>query len=146
MIKLGQDAPDFQAKDQEGREHRLSDYKGQWVLLYFYPKDDTPGCTQEACSLRDKFDSFKNLKAVVLGVSTDSEASHARFSKKYNLPFTLLADPNKKVVSLYEAGGLFRRVSYLISPELKIVKVYPRVKPAIHATEVIRDLELCGEN
>ncbi len=141
MIKPGQDAPDFVAKDQTGKDHRLSDYRGRWILLYFYPKDDTPGCTKEACMIRDNYESFNNLEATVLGVSTDSEESHAKFSQKYNLPFTLLADTDKKVVSLYEAGGLFRRISYLISPDLKIAKAYMHVKPQVHAEQVVKDIE-----
>lgn len=142
MLEPGQKAPDFQARDQAGQEHRLSDYQGQWILLYFYPKDDTPGCTKEACAIRDTFPSFSELEAVVLGVSTDSEESHAAFAKKYDLPFTLLADPKKEIVSQYGAGGLFKRISYLISPEMKIAKAYMQVKPETHAAEVLSDLEL----
>jgi thioredoxin-dependent peroxiredoxin len=92
MIKQGQKAPSFSAVDQAGKLHKLSDYAGAWLLLYFYPKDDTTGCTKEACGFRDTFLDFKKLKAVVLGVSIDSEKSHRKFAQKYDLPFTLLSD------------------------------------------------------
>lgn len=150
MISQGSSAPDFTLPDQNGKEHSLSDYKGTWVLLYFYPKDDTPGCTKEACSLRDMFPDFRKLKVVVLGVSTDSVKSHAKFVKKYDLPFTLLADEEKKVVNLYnvwqkkkfmerEYMGTLRS-SFLINPEGKIAKIYESVKPEVHAQEVLDDL------
>lgn len=94
-------APDFTLADQDGKEHSLSDYKGKWVLLYFYPKDDTTGCTKEACAIRDSFPDFGKLQLTVLGVSTDPVKSHKKFAEKYKLPFTLLADAEKKVVNLY---------------------------------------------
>src|SRR3989344_4135548 len=93
--KIGKIAPDFTLPDQDGKTHSLSDYRGKWVLLYFYPKDDTPGCTKEACSIRDYFPDFRKLKIEVLGVSVDSVASHKKFAKKYSLPFTLLANTEK---------------------------------------------------
>ena len=98
-------APAFALPDQNGTLHTLSDYRKQWVLLYFYPKDDTPGCTKEACSIRDSFPDFKKLGIAVLGVSTDSVKSHKKFEEKYGLPFTLLADTDKKVVELYGVWG-----------------------------------------
>src|SRR6185369_14899115 len=98
-------APDFTLPDQDGKKHKLSDYKGKWVLLYFYPKDDTPGCTIEACTIRDQFKDFKKIGAVVIGVSTDSVASHKKFAAAYELPFTLLADEHKEVVGKYGVFG-----------------------------------------
>jgi peroxiredoxin Q/BCP len=141
MLNIGIMAPEIEAQDQDGKVHKLTDYKGKWVLLYFYPRDNTPGCTAEACSLRDNFPHFDKLDTVILGVSTDSVASHDKFAKKFNLPFTLLADNDKKIVKAYEAGGLLRRVSYLIDPEGKIAKTYEKVKPAEHAEEVLKDIE-----
>jgi peroxiredoxin Q/BCP len=140
MLKTGIMAPAFTAQDQNGLEHKLSDYLGRWLLLYFYPRDNTPGCTAEACALRDNYNDFKKIDAAVLGVSTDSVTSHDKFVQKFNLPFTLLADPDKTIVKTYEANGLFKRVSYLIDPTGKIVKAYEKVKPAEHAEEVLRDL------
>lgn len=143
-------APDFTIPDQDGAMHSLSDYAGHWVLLYFYPKDDTPGCTKEACSLRDTFPRFQNMDTIILGVSVDSVASHEKFARKYSLPFTLLSDTAKKVVNLY---GVWRkkkfmgseymgtvRSSFLINPRGDIVAVYENVKPDIHAEEVLTDL------
>ncbi len=141
MLKEGTIAPAIQAADQNGEIHSLAQYRGQWVLLYFYPRDNTPGCTQEACSLRDSYPNFQKIKAVILGVSTDSVASHGKFADKFQLPFTLLSDSDKKIVSSYEASGLFRRISYLINPEGLIAKAYPKVKPALHADEVLNDLK-----
>ena len=142
MLKTGIMAPAFTAQDQNGLEHKLSDYLGRWLLLYFYPRDNTPGCTAEACALRDNYNDFKKIDAVILGVSTDSVTSHDKFVQKFNLPFTLLADPDKTIVKTYEANGLFKRVSYLIDPTGKIVKAYEKVKPAEHAEEVLRDLAI----
>ncbi len=151
MLKLKSKAPQFNLSDQEGKIHSLADYKGKWVLVYFYPKDDTPGCTKEACSIRDAWPDFRKLKCVVLGVSADSAKSHDNFAKKYKLPFTLLADENKEVIKAYGAwqkkkfmGKEYmgvKRMSYLIDPEGKIAKIYPDVKAAEHAQEVLKDLE-----
>ncbi len=150
-LTVGIKAPDFSAQDQNGKMHALYDYKGQWVLLYFYPKDDTPGCTVEACSIRDNLPNFKQLNCVVLGMSVDSVKSHDSFATKYNLPFTLLADEDKKIVNDYgvwqqkkmmgkEYMGIVRW-SFLISPEGTIAKIYEAVKPAEHAEEVLQDLK-----
>ncbi len=143
-------APDFSLLDQDGVSHTLSEYAGAWVLIYFYPKDDTPGCTKQACLLRDGFPSFKNLNAVVLGISTDSVKSHKKFAEKYELPFTMLADEEKKVVEAYGVWGLKKfmgkeymgtsRTSFLISPEGTIEKIYEGVKPDTHAEIVLEDL------
>lgn len=134
-------APDFEALDQDGEIQSLSRYRGSWVLLYFYPRDNTPGCTKEACVMRDEMTNFDDLEAVVLGVSTDSVESHAKFAEKFKLPFTLISDKDKKIVKLYEANGLVKRISYLIDPEGKIAKAYPKVKPAEHALQVLKDLK-----
>ncbi|MEK7173464.1 MAG: thioredoxin-dependent thiol peroxidase [Patescibacteria group bacterium] len=149
-LAIGANAPDFTLPDQNGNSHSLSDYKGQWVLLYFYPKDDTPGCTKEACGMRDEFPKFKKMKAVVFGISADSAARHKKFAEKYDLPFALLADESKKVIQQYgvwtkkkfmgmEYMGIARS-SFLIDPEGKIAKVYESVKPDVHAEEVLKDL------
>ncbi|HOX41268.1 MAG TPA: thioredoxin-dependent thiol peroxidase [bacterium] len=151
MPKEGEEAPDFKLRDQNGEDHSLSQYLGQWVLVYFYPKDDTPGCTKEACGIRDNFPDFENLKIKVLGVSVDSVQNHKQFAEKYHLPFTLLADENREVVQKYCVWGEKNtfghksfgtlRTSFLVSPEGKIAKVYTSVKPEVHAQEVLEDLE-----
>ena len=152
---VGQFAPDFSLPDQDGESHKLSDYRGKWTLVYFYPKDDTPGCTKEACAFRDNFPAFEKPGIVVLGISVDSVKSHARFAAKHRLPFTLLSDGNKEVVRQYgvrsgkefmgKEYGMTHRMSFLIDPEGRIAKVYEKVKPGTHAEEVLADLrELAG--
>lgn len=131
--------------------HALKEYRGKWVILYFYPKDDTPGCTVEACSFRDTFSAFKKAGVVVLGVSIDPVKKHAKFARKYSLPFPLLADEEKKVVLLYGVWGKkkfmgreymgTRRISFLIDPRGKIRKIYDPVKPGEHAAEVLSDVQ-----
>lgn len=153
--KIHSPAPDFTLLDQDGKNHALSDYKGKWVLLYFYPKDDTPGCTIEACAIRDQFKDFKSIGAVVLGVSTDSVASHKKFVTAYELPFTLLADVNKEVVGMYGVFGEKKfmgktymgtsRTSFLVDPSGNIAKVYEKVKPELHAAEVVADLRVFAQ-
>lgn len=153
-VKVDDAAPAFTLPDQEGKQHSLSDYKGKWVLIYFYPKDDTPGCTTEACTLRDNFEGFKKLKAVVFGVSADSVRSHGSFAKKFKLPFPLLSDESKQMLQAYGAWGeknfmgkkymgIFRN-SFLINPQGKIAKIYEKVKPDQHAEEVLNDLQQLG--
>ena len=147
---VGERASDFTLPDQDGANHTLSSYKGKWVLLYFYPKDDTPGCTIEACTIRDQFKDFNKINAIVLGVSTDSVKSHKKFALAYELPFTLLADETKEVVGRYGVFGEkkfmgrtymgTKRMSFLINPEGNIAKVYEKVKPENHASEVLADL------
>ena len=149
MLEVGTKAPNFQLPDQGGLTHQLSDYQGQWVLLYFYPKDDTPGCTKEACGIRDVWGDFKKAGIQVFGVSADSVAKHKKFAEKYSLPFTLLSDEEKGMLEAYKVWGKkkfmgreymgIHRVSYLIDPDGKIAKVYPKVKPAAHAEEVLQD-------
>ncbi|MEK7511101.1 MAG: thioredoxin-dependent thiol peroxidase [Patescibacteria group bacterium] len=152
MPAIGKKAPEFTLQDQDGTPHALKDYRGRYVLLYFYPKDDTPGCTKEACALRDADPDFSKLDAVVLGVSADSVKSHKKFAEKYELKFPLLADEDKSVVNAYgvwgpkkfmgrEYEGIFRN-SFLINPEGKIAKIYEKVKPEQHAAEVLADLKI----
>lgn len=145
----GDPAPDFTLPDQHGREHALSDYRGRWVLLYFYPKDDTPGCTAEACGIRDHREQFEELDTKVLGVSPDPVESHREFAEKHDLPFTLLADVEKRVVNQYGVWGTAtvdgeemettHRVSFLVDPGGEIARVYDEVDPEAHASEVIGD-------
>lgn len=149
--QVGQQAPNFQLPDQSGTVHELKQYRGGWVLLYFYPKDDTSGCTAEACAIRDRHPDFQLKGLTVLGVSIDSIASHQKFAEKYQLPFTLLADSDKTVVQLYDVwkpkkmmGKEYigtHRDSFLINPDGVIVKTYRGVKPADHAAEVLADIE-----
>jgi peroxiredoxin Q/BCP len=140
MVKLkkGEKAPDFKLPDQEDNIHKLSDYQGRWLLLYFYPKDNTPGCTKEACSFRDNYKKLTQ-KLEIVGVSGDSVNSHANFSKKYHLPFTILADPEKDVIKKYGTDGLIfaKRTSFLINPKGVIEKIYEKVNPSTHAQEII---------
>lgn len=150
-LKIGAKAPEFSLPDQNGKVHKLTDYKGKWLLLYFYPKDNTSGCIKEACAVRDAFPNFKKLKIKVLGVSVDSVKSHAGFAKKYDLPFTLLADEKKEVVSKYGVWGKKKfmgreymgtfRMSFLIEPRGRIVKIYEKVEPDTHAEEVLLDIK-----
>lgn len=150
MLNIGDFAPDFEFTDQNGTSHRLSDYRGKKVVLYFYPKDNTPGCTKEACSFRDSFEDYKKHGIVVLGVSKDSEASHTRFIEKFSLPFTLLADTQTAVCQAYGVWGLkksmgreyygINRMTFVIDEEGKILKIYEKVKPEDHAKEILRDI------
>jgi peroxiredoxin Q/BCP len=142
MLAVGSQAPDFELLDQDGQSHKLSSYLGKKVLIYFYPKDNTPGCTAEACALRDNFNELKAKNLVIFGISADTVASHKKFADQHGLPFTLLADPEKKAVALYEADGAMfvSRISYLIDEQGKIMKVYPNVNPLNHAAEIMSDL------
>lgn len=151
MIKLGKKAPDFTLLDQDGTEHKLSQYKGSKVLLYFYPKDDTPGCTTEACNFRDGYKEFKKMGLVILGVSKDNVKSHKKFAEKFKLPFPLLADTEHVVAEKYGVWKLkkfmgreymgMERSSFLIDEDGNIAKVYETVKPADHAGEVKGDVK-----
>lgn len=144
-------APNFSLSDQNGIIHKLSDYKGKWLLLYFYPEDDTPGCTKEACNFRDTSLEYKKLGVEIVGVSMNSVKSHKKFEQKYDLNFTLLADPKGIVVQSYGAWGekqMFGRKfmgilrnTYLINPNGEIVKTYERVNPSNHPGEILNDLE-----
>ncbi len=142
MITLNTKAPKFTLLDQDGKETSLSQFLGQKVLLYFYPKDGTPGCTKEACVIAEMYDEFKKAGIAVLGVSADSPESHTKFRAKYHLPFTLLSDPEKLVIAQYGAKsliGITKRISYLIDEAGIISKVYPKVDPASHAGEILVD-------
>jgi thioredoxin-dependent peroxiredoxin len=149
-LNVGQLAPDFQLPDQQGQTHRLSGYRGWWVLVYFYPKDDTPGCTKEACTIRDSWSKFGQHGVLVMGISADSVESHRKFADKHHLPFTLLSDEEKLTIQAYGAWqekSLFgkkymgiQRCSFLVDPEGKIAKIYPDVTPASHADEVLSDI------
>ena len=142
MLEIKTIAPDFKLLDQDRKENSLSLHKGSYVLIYFYPKDDTPGCTKEACMIRDVYSDFENNWVKVFGVSSDSVESHKSFAKKYKLPFTLLSDPKKEVIRAYEASGTIfsKRISYLIDPDGLIKKVYPNVDPATHGAEILKDI------
>ncbi len=150
MLQAQTPAPDFTLPDQDNKSHTLSDYRGQWVLVYFYPKDDTPGCTIEACELRDRMEELNTLKIQVFGISKDDTASHKKFADKFHLTFSLLADTEKTVMQQYDVWGErsfmgkkymgVSRSSYLIDPQGMIVKVYEKVKPKEHAQEVAADV------
>ena len=143
----GSAAPDFSMQDQNGQTHRLSDYAGRWLVLYFYPRDDTPGCTQEACRFRDDIGMLGNLNAVVVGVSVDDAQSHADFSNKYQLPFPLLSDPDGHAAAAYDSLlnlGLIRfarRHTFIIAPDGRIAARFDKVSPASHAQDVARTLK-----
>jgi peroxiredoxin Q/BCP len=149
-LEIGQAAPEFALPDQDGVRRALSDYRGQWVILYFYPKDDTPGCTTEACQMRDNLRDFNQAKTEVLGISVDSVASHKKFADKYHLTFRLLSDQSKQVVTQYGVwvektfmGRTYmgtERTTLLIDPEGQIVAVYAKVKPEGHASQVLQDV------
>lgn len=142
----GSAAPSFSLRDQSGQTHRLSDYAGRWLVLYFYPKDDTPGCTQEACRFRDDIGVLGNLNSAVVGVSVDDAQSHADFSKKYQLPFPLLTDPKGHTAAAYDSLlnlGLIRfarRHTFIISPDGRIAARFDKVNPASHAQDIARTL------
>jgi len=143
-------APDFELKDSEGNLHKLSDYVGQTIVVYFYPKDDTPGCTKEACSFRDSYADFKKAGVTIIGISPDKVASHKKFKDKYELPFTLLADPDHKVCEAYGVWGLKKsfgreyegvfRTTYVLGPEGKVKHVFENVKPSDHSREVLSEV------
>ena len=151
LLEHGIPAPEFELPDETGAIHRLSDYRNKNVLLYFYPKDDTPGCTTEACNFRDDYSAYQKADVVILGVSPDSPASHAKFKAKFDLPFHLLADEEHKVCEQYGVWGLKNnmgreyegviRTTYLIDGNGKIKQVYEQVKPAEHSAEILADLK-----
>jgi thioredoxin-dependent peroxiredoxin len=150
MVEEGKRAPDFELTSDSGAKVKLSDFRGKPVVLYFYPKDDTPGCTTQACGIRDDYGSFEQHGAVVLGVSPDEESSHAKFKEKYGLPFTLLADPSHAVSEEYGVwtqksfGGRkymgVERSTFLIDSQGNVTKVMRRVKPDTHAADVLAAL------
>jgi peroxiredoxin Q/BCP len=151
MLEQDSIAPDFTLSDQFGKKHSLSGYLGQWIILYFYPKDLTPGCTTEACNFRDDFPNFQKFNTLIFGVSKDNVKRHATFAAKYKLPFSLLSDERGEVCEKYKVwkeksmyGKTFMgivRSTYLINPEGKISRVYPKVKVKEHASELLKDLQ-----
>ena len=150
-LSEGDTAPNFKLPDQNGDVHELKDYKEKWLVVFFYPKDNTPGCTKEACNFRDNIKPLEGLGAKVLGVSVDSVKKHANFVAKYDLPFTLLADEEQKMVNDYGVWGLKKfmgreymgtnRMTFIVDPKGKIAKVYSKVKAATHGEEVLADLK-----
>ena len=150
-LSIGDKAPNFTLPDQEGQEHTLSAYKGSPVVLYFYPKDHTSGCTTEACGFRDDYSAYQKAGVTILGVSPDSPKTHTNFIAKHDLPFTLLADTEREVLKLYGAWGLKKmygreyegvlRTTFLIGADGKIAKIYEKVKPAAHSAEILADLK-----
>jgi peroxiredoxin Q/BCP len=147
----GMDAPSFNLQDQNGEWHTLEQYRGQWLAVYFYPRDDTPGCTTEACNFRDNIYAFKAIGAAVVGISVDDVESHKEFSDKYKLPFTILADEDSNtakaygVLRDYKLIKLASRQSFLIDPEGKIAKHYADVDPDTHTDEVLADIKFFME-
>lgn len=150
-VTTGEPAPDFTLQDQNQEWHSLSEYRGKPVILYFYPKDDTPGCTREACGFRDDYSLFEQRGVVILGVSPDSPKSHRKFKEKYHLPFTLLSDPDHQVSERYGAWGRKKfmgrefdgilRTTFLIGPDGKFLKVFENVRPAEHSKEILEFLD-----
>lgn len=141
-LSVGSPAPSFSAKDDAGNTVSLSDFTGKTVVLYFYPKDDTPGCTKEAQGFRDSYPEYQGKDVVVLGVSMDDEASHKMFKEKYGLPFTLVADPDGTITNAYDVngGGYSKRVTYIINGDGVIDKVFESVKTDTHAADILAQL------
>ena len=150
MVEEGAKAPAISLPDQTGHVHNLSDYLGKWVVLYFYPKDDTPGCTIESCGFRDAKPKYDALNAVIFGISCDDEKSHTKFVEKFDLPFNLLADTEKKTVEdygVYKEKSMYgkkymgiERTTFLVDPDGNIAKIYRKVKPKGHEVEVLSDI------
>lgn len=151
-IKSGIPAPDFELLDDTGEVRKLSDFRGKPVILYFYPKDDTPGCTTEACNFRDDYSAYEKADVVILGISPDSVKSHVKFKEKFGLPFPLLADEDHEVCEMYDVWALKKfmgreymgvlRTTFLIDAQGQIVRVFEKVKPAEHSAEVLTALEV----
>ena len=150
LPSVGEQAPDFEALTDDGESMRLSDHLGKVVVLYFYPRADTPGCTKEACSFRDDYSAYENTRVVILGVSPDSVKDQAKFKKKFELPFTLLADEDHKIADRYSVWGLknfmgreyegVHRTTFLIGEDGKILAVFEKVKPAEHSEEILASI------
>lgn len=146
----GRAAPEFELSDQDGQLHSLEDYRDRWVVLYFYPKDETPGCTKEACEFRDNIFAFRKLNAQILGVSLDDVASHKAFAENHGLPFPLLADPDGITADAYGVKTrmlgmtVAKRQTFIIDPQGIVAKHYEKVRPASHSAQVLRDLEHLG--
>jgi peroxiredoxin Q/BCP len=150
QVAVGSPAPEFELPDQEGQLHSLEDYRDQWVVLYFYPKDDTPGCTTEACEFRDNIFAFRDLNAQILGISLDDVESHKSFSEKHGLPFPLLADVEGTAASAYGVKTrmlgmeVAKRQTFIIGPDGTIAKHYDKVDPDAHSKQVLADLAELG--
>ena len=150
VLSVGQQAPEFELMDNEGNLHKLSDYRGQMTVVYFYPKDDTPGCTKEACSFRDTYADYKQAGVEIIGISPDSEKSHTKFIQKYELPFILLSDPDHEVCEAFGVWGVKKymgreydgvhRTTFIIGPDGVIKRVFENVKPADHSQEVLAEV------
>ncbi|MCA1951347.1 MAG: thioredoxin-dependent thiol peroxidase [Treponema sp.] len=150
MLQIGDKMPTFELPDQEGKLVKSSDFAGKPLVVYFYPKDDTPGCTKEACSFRDSFKEFTDRGVAVIGISADTAQAHGKFASKYNLPFILLSDPDKSVIKAFGAWGEKKmygksyegiiRSTFVIDAEGNVKKVFPKVKPEDHAQEVLKAL------
>jgi peroxiredoxin Q/BCP len=149
-LKTGDSAPDFHLMDQNGHSHSLAQYRGQWLVLYFYPKNNTPGCTKEACAFRDDYGRLTDMGVVILGVSTDNIESHQAFAKKYHLPFPLLSDVGGQVAkrfgSLLQLGPIkfAKRHSFIVDPQGRIAHIYRDVSPTTHSDEIIAQLLALG--
>lgn len=147
-LEIGQVAPDFTLTDQNGKAQTLSKMKGKWIVLYFYPKDETPGCVAEACSFRDNIVAIKAKNTVVLGVSVDNKESHEEFAKNHQLPFILLADPEGKVAKQYDAlrnliiFKIAKRHSFIIDPTGRLMKIYRNVNPKSHVADILKELKV----
>lgn len=150
VLSAGNQAPEFELMDNEGKLHKLSDYQGQTIVVYFYPKDDTPGCTKEACSFRDAYADFREAGIEVIGISPDNEKSHSKFIQKYELPFVLLSDPDHQVCEAFGVWGLKKymgreyegvyRTTFVIGPDGVVKRVFENVKPADHSHEVLAEV------
>jgi len=148
VLTAGTEAPSFELLDGQGNLHKLSDYAGQTIVIYFYPKDDTPGCTKEACSFRDNYQAYKDAGVEILGISPDEVKSHKKFSEKYELPFILLSDPEHQICEAYGVWGLkksfgreyegIKRTTFIVGPKGNIKHVFEKVKPADHSQEVLQ--------
>lgn len=152
MLEVGEQAPEFTAEASNGKTLSLEDFRGKWVVLYFYPKDDTPGCTREACSFRDHFKRIESLGAMVLGCSPDDLKAHDKFITKYNLPFILLSDPDHKIAKAYDVWKSknmygkkvmgIERTTFMIAPDGTLYKAWPKVKVEAHVDEILDELKL----
>jgi peroxiredoxin Q/BCP len=155
MLEQNDLAPHFSLPDQDGATHTLEEFRNQWLIVYFYPKDDTPGCTKEACSFRDRFEQLKQRGVALVGISKDTVESHKKFGEKYHLPFPLLSDETGEVIQEFDAWGTKKfmgreykgilRMSFLINPSGQVVKIYKDVNPADHVQEILQDLEVYQE-
>lgn len=145
FLNINTKAPNFSLLDDSGKKRTLKEFLGKFVVIYFYPKDNTSGCTRQACSIRDSYPDFEKYNTVIIGISNDSVLSHKKFKEKYSLPFLLLSDPEKQIIKKYKAikqdNISTMRISYLIDPQGKIIHVFPKVSPDIHGQDLIEVLK-----